>query len=111
MPKPTAQQCHALTTYYISKYTSVVGRAPSVNRNKARYGFEGLLMDYTSENARLLIDYYIDHYDEPKIDWFIYNYEKVDEAKTDRDHEEVAQAKRRAATEARLEEWRNRWKT
>lgn len=110
MAKPTAQQCHALTTYYVSKYTDTFGYAPVVNRNKARYGFEGLLMDFSPTESREIVDYYIDHYANPAIDWFIYNYEKVVVAKREREAEQEVQEKRRAATEKRLEEWRNRWK-
>lgn len=110
MAKPTAQQCHALTTYYIKQFTDVVGFAPVVNRNKARYGFEGLLMDYSPEDSRKIIDYYLAHYANPSVDWFIYNYEKVVVAMEEYIENEEAQQKRREATAKRLEEWRNRWK-
>lgn len=110
MAKPTPQQCHALTTYFITAYTEKVGRKPAVNRNKARWGFESLLMDYSPSDARELIDYYLEHYVDPTIDSFLYTYEKIDEAKQEHDKNEVIAAKRRAATQARLEEWRNRWK-
>ena len=110
MAKPTAQQCHALISYYINKYESVVGRRPVVNRNKVRYWLEAMLMDYTGEQARELIDHYIDHYDDPKIDWFAYNYEKVDEDKQEYEQNKVSTEKRRQETQRKLEEWRARWK-
>ena len=111
MAKPTAQQCHAMTTYFINKYTEVVGRSPSVNRNKARYGFEGLLMDYSRDEAHTLIDYYIEDYPDPRLDWFLYNYEKVIEDMKESEAEEQSRRKRREETQRRLEEWRNRWKS
>lgn len=109
MAKPTAQQCHALTTYYMTAYAEKVGRPASVNRNKSRWGFESILMDYTPTQARELIDYYLDHWETPTVEWFLFNYEKVDAAKQDHDKNELIAAKRRAATAKRLEEWRNRW--
>lgn len=109
MANPTAQQCHAMTTYYISAYREVVGKEPVVNRNKAKAGWSGLLMDYTPTQARELVDYYLDHYSEPRIDWFLYNYEKVDVAKQEYEEESIAAVKRRQETARRLEEWRNRW--
>lgn len=110
MAKATAQQCHALTTYYIDKYTDVVGKAPLVNRNKSKWGFEAMLIDYTPAQARELIDFYIDHYAAtPTIEWFLFNYEKVDQAKQERAEHEVVMAKRREETKRRAEEWRNRW--
>lgn len=111
MAKPTPQQCHALTTYFATAHTEVVGHKPSINRNKARWGFESVLMDYTPTEARQLIDYYLEHYQTPTIDWFMFNYEKVDEAMQEYEENKVIAAKRRAATEKRLEEWRNRWKS
>jgi hypothetical protein len=110
MAKATAQQCHALTTYYIDKYSEVVGKTPSVNRNKSKWGFEAMLIDYTPTQAREMIDHYIEHYaSAPTIEWFLFNYEKVDEAKKEFEERKVQQAKRMAETKARAEEWRNRW--
>lgn len=110
MAKPTAQACHAMTTYFTKKYKEVVGTSPSVNRNTARYGFEGLLMDYSPANARELVDYYIEHYSEPVLQWFLYNYEKVDAEKQEKEEKKLSEAKRRKETQARLQEWRERWK-
>lgn len=106
---PTAQQCHAMTTYFLNAYREVVGREPVVNRNKARAGWAGMLMDFTPTQAKELVDYYLDHFTNPKIDWFLYNYEKVQEAKNDHDENELRLAKRRKETQERLEQWRNRW--
>jgi hypothetical protein len=99
-----------MTTYFASQYAAKVGSSAPVNRNKARWGFEAMLMDYTSEQARTLVDYYLEHWDNPSIEWFLYNYEKVDVALQEHNERELASAKRRAVTQQRLEEWRNRWK-
>lgn len=109
MAKPTAQACHAMTTYYINKYTEVVGKAPSVNRNASRYLWEGLLMDYSPTDARTLVDYYIDKWEKPVLQWFLYNYEKVEEAMQDHALNEERQRARRKATQERLDQWRNRF--
>lgn len=109
MPKPTAQQCHALTTYFVSQYTNIVGRSPVVNRNKSRWGFESMLVDYSSQNVKDLIDYYLNHYDSPSIDWFLFNYDKIDLSMQEAAAQAVASAKRRKETEKRLKEWRERW--
>lgn len=109
MAKPTAQQCHALTTYFKTKYTETQGREPVISRNKARWWFEGVLMDYTATQAHELIDYYLEHWESPSLEWFGYNYDKVDEAYTDHHKNELAAKKRRQVTQARLEEWKKRW--
>lgn len=110
MAKPTAQQVHALISYYISSYEKVVGKKPVVNRNKVRYWLESMLMDYTGEQARELIDHYLNHWEDPTIDWFAFNYEKVDVAKQEYERNKVSAAVRRKETKQKLEEWRNRWK-
>jgi hypothetical protein len=110
MSKPTAQQCHAMTTYFASQYADKVGKPAPVNRNKARWGFEAMLMDYTPGQARTLVDFYLEHWQLPNIEWFLYNYEKVDLALQEHNDREAMSAKRRAVTQQRLEEWRNRWK-
>lgn len=110
MAGPSAQQCHALTTYYINKYEETFGRKPVVNRNTAKAGIYGLLMDYSQSEARELIDHYLKHWAEPTLQWFLYNYDKVVESKEDREKEEKARVERRKVTERRLEEWRARWK-
>lgn len=109
MAKPTAPQCHALTTYFKTKYNEAQGREPVVSRNKARWWFEAILMDYSASQARELIDYYIEHYQVPELEWFAYNYDKVDAAKTEHDKNELSAVKRRQETAVRLEEWRKRW--
>ena len=109
MAKPTAQQCHALTTYFMTAVENATGYKPAVNRNKARWGFDSVLMDYSPSQARELIDYYVKHYERPTIEWFLFNYEKVEVAKTEHDENEIIAAKRREATAQRLEDWRNRW--
>lgn len=109
MAKATAQQCHALTTYFINKIKEATDKTPKVNRNKARWGFEAVLMDYTPVEVHELIDYYVEHYDAPNIEWFLYNYEKVDSARQEFEENKILTAKRRADTKQRLEEWRNRW--
>ena len=110
MAKPTAQQCHALTTYFVNEYEAAYGHKPTVNRNKARWGFESILMDFSPVEARQLIDYYIKHYAKPSLEWFLFNYDKVVDAKNDHEKEETLRAARRRETEKRLEEWRQRWK-
>lgn len=108
MAKATAQQCHALTSYFIAACKDV-GAEVKVNRNKARWGFEAVLMDYTPAQAHELIDFYVREYAEkPSIDWFLYNYEKLDEAKTERDLRRLRVRRQMEESKKRAEEWRNK---
>lgn len=110
MAKPTAQQCHALITYFINTYEQETGRRAPVSRNKVRYWFESILMDNTPTKAKQLIDFYLAHYPDPSVEWFAFNYEKVALDKEEQETNESAAVKRRQETEQRLKEWRERWK-
>jgi hypothetical protein len=107
MAKPTAQQCHALITYYINEYEAVNKATPSVNRNKAKYAFEAVLYDYTVAEARALVEFYVRHYDRD-LDWFAYNYEKVVAAKDEWEQDQKLIRIRRDDTALALERWKKR---
>lgn len=110
MANPTAQQCHAMTTYFINGYKDLTASAPVVNRNKAKAGWSGMLMDFTPTQARELVDHYLAYYEKPRIDWFLYNYEKVAEDMKERNEAKEVRRLRRAETERRAKEWEERWK-
>lgn len=108
--KPTAQQCHAMTTYYATSYKEKFGRTPVVNRNKARWGFEAILTDMTAPEAQTLIDWWLS--DESAkaqdLDWFFYNYDKLIVL---RQEEALNRARRKelmAESAKRVAEWRAR---
>jgi len=101
-----------MTTYYIGRYADEVGSQPNVNRNKARYLFEAILMDHNRDETKALIDYYVKHY-EPDLDWFQWNYDKVLEAKAEYEKNQDIIVQRRQETARRVEEWKRRkaeWK-
>ena len=108
MAKPTAQQCHALTTYFVGKVKEDSGKAPVVNRNKARWGFESVLMDFSPSDARELIDFYVAHWERPSIEWFLFNYDKVCVAREEHEEDARRRAERRRITQERVERWRQR---
>lgn len=106
----SAQQCHALITYFIKAYTQTKGVAPVLNRNKSRWGFDSILMDYTSDEVRQMIDFYLKYYTaRGDVEWFLFNYEKVDEDMKDHEQKKLAKQEALRETARRAEEWRNRW--
>lgn len=108
MAKPTAQQCHALITYFVQAYNEVVGQTPVINRNTARWGFESILMDYTPAQAKELIDFYLAHDNEPRLQRFLSTYDKVVEEMQQYEKDKQSAAKRRKETEERLRLWREK---
>lgn len=108
MAKPTAQQCHAMTTHFMNVYSNKFARQAVVNRNKARWGFESILMDYSTKETKELIDYYIDTFENPRLEWFLFNYDKVVTHKNEKMEEARLSRIRREETAKRMERWRNR---
>lgn len=105
----TDQQCHAMTTYFVNACREATGKTPVVNRNTAKPGWKGMLIDFSVPEARDIVDYYVSHYEDPRLVWFLYNYDKVVTEKREADENRAAQQKRRHETQERLEEWRKRW--
>lgn len=106
----TPKQAHALVTYFGTKYKGKYGSEPKLNRYSARWGFDSILMDMSTDDAKALIDYYFETISPSghSLDWFFYNYEKLAEAKEKRDEDAAALAVAREQTKRRVEEWRKR---
>lgn len=109
---PTAKDAHALVTYYEGIYKKAHGDKPVVNRYKARWGFDALLMDMPAKDAKALLDYYVDSglAKQHNLEWFFYNYDAVMENR-DKILDDVEKTKNlRAESRRRVEEWRARGK-
>lgn len=114
MAKPTAQQCHTMTSYYVTKYKEKYDRAPTgVNRNTARWNWEGILTDMNLDAAKKLVDFYFETNNERKhpLDWFFYNYEKLEESQEALKAEKQRRAKVMEESAKRAAEWRARGNT
>lgn len=110
MTKPTAQACHAMTTYYVNTYNEYFDRAPRVNRNKARWGWDGILQDMSATEAKSLVDFWLSDKSAANqdLEWFFYNYDKLMEL---RDEQARQYARRKALMEEsrkRAAEWKER---
>lgn len=110
MAKPTAQQCHAMTTYFIQQFKEKYGRQPTgVNRNTARWNWEGILTDHSVVEAKKLVDFYFqtNNASHP-LDWFFYNYEKLEVSMENLAVDIDRRAKMRKESAERAAEWRAR---
>lgn len=113
MAKPTAQQCHAMTTYYVSKFKEKYGREPVINRHSARWGFESVLMGMPPAEAKKLLDFYFTTTSTKQhaLDFFFYNYEKLIESLSALEQDKLRRKKMREESEKRAAEWRARGNT
>lgn len=109
---PTAKDAHALISYYESVYKKAHGEKPQVNRYKARWGFDALLMDMPAKEAKELLDYYVESglAIQRGLEWFFYHYDELLETKN-KISDDVAKTKDlRSESRKRVEEWRARGK-
>lgn len=105
----TATQCHSMTSYYVKLYRAKYAKEPKINRNIAKQGFAGMLMDLSIDRAKELIDYYFnldqagtkDH----SLNWFLYNYDKVAESLQDSKRRESVRIKLMQESRDRAREW------
>lgn len=113
MAKPTAQQCHAMTTYYVKLYKQKYGVDPQFNRHTARWGFESVLTDMPKDKAKKLLEFYFDtgSGNRHDLDWFFYNYDKLERSVSEVDKDRAHREKLRAESEERARRWRERGNT
>lgn len=106
----TPKEAHALVSYFGKQYKERYGIQPKLNRYTARWGFDPILMDMSSEDIKGLIDYYFETVSTNghALNWFFSNYEKLADAREKRDQDEASLRRIREETRKRTEEWRKR---
>jgi len=106
-----AQECHALISYFCKKFKEKYGMEPVVNRHSSRWGFDSILQGMSPSEARQLIDYYFTttQMKRHNLDWFFYNYDKLQEGRVESDKDKERREKMRRESEQRAKEWRERF--
>lgn len=104
------KQAHILSTYFGNQYKGKYGYEHKFNRNKARWSWDNILLDFSPDETKALIDYYFTTVSSNghTLDWFFYNYDKLAEAKEKTDADIKRLAAIREATKQRTEEWRKK---
>jgi hypothetical protein len=97
-------------THFVKCYKEEFDSEPVINRNKARASIQAILMDYSLQEVKDMLEYYVSHWIDPTLQWFCYNYEQVLIAQDEAEQRKAITQVRRDETKQRLEEWRNRWK-
>src|SRR6478735_6121770 len=103
-----AKDCHEMTSYYMKGYKEKYGSAPNVNRNTARWGFDSVLHDMSKQHVKMLLDYYFEVPSDRRhdLDWFFYNYEKLNRSKLEQEEAKAARTKLMEESRIRAEAWR-----
>lgn len=102
------QDCHVLITYFAKVYREKYGNSPVINRYRARYGFESVLMDMPMDEAKSLIDFYFVTVSTNRhsLDWFFNNYDKIINNRNEFEVEQERRKQQRLETQERVARWK-----
>jgi hypothetical protein len=106
----TPKEAHVLTSHFKKLWKEKYGTNPVINSHAVRWAFDNMLRDMGPVEAKALIDYYFETIstNQHSLDWFLYNYDKLQVAKTERDKDAASLARIRQESKRRAEEWRKR---
>jgi hypothetical protein len=80
MSKEDAKQAYALVSLYIALYKTKYNKQPLVNRYREKWAMQDVIDTVGFERAKELLEYYfrcnrINH----PLNWFLYNFDKLDD--------------------------------
>lgn len=108
----TVKDCHTLSSYYEKAFEKKYGYKPTVNRNTARWGWDGMLSGGLSmDEVKSLVDFYLDtgSTDKHSLQWLFRSYDQLivtrQQVQDDREHRE----KLRHESQLRAQRWRERF--
>ena len=99
------KQPHALLTHYISLYKDRYGRDPVLNRYREKWGMQDVIDTVGYQRAKDLVEYYftLNKYNHP-LQWFFYNFDKLDKLWKDIEDDKVHRDMLRSKTKEMVEE-------
>ena len=99
------KQPHALLTHYISLYKDRYGRDPILNRYREKWGMQDVIDTVGYQRAKDLVEYYftLNKYNHP-LQWFFYNFDKLDKLWKDIEDDKVHRDMLRLKTKEMVEE-------
>lgn len=98
-----------LLELYVKLHQEKYGRVQSINRHKEKYRMKDVVESVGLGRAMEIMDYYFrTSRNSHPIDWFVYNFDKLDMVMKERVADEKKKAAMRAETAARVAEWERR---
>jgi len=100
------QQAYALISLYVKCYEQKYGVKPGLNRYKEKWAFQDVVDDLGYERARETVEFYfttgrVGH----PLNYFLYNYEKLDELEKELKEDEANRLALREQTRLKVQEW------
>ena len=108
MTKDEAKLAYGLVSLYCSLYKKHYNKPPVVNKYREKWAMNDVIDSVGYERARILLEYYfkIKRSSHP-IDWFFYNFEKLDIALQEKETDKTRRELIRARTKLMVEETDN----
>jgi hypothetical protein len=80
MSKEDAKQAYSLVSLYISLYRERYSKAPIVNRYREKWAMQDVIDTVGFERSKTLLEYYFKcNKSGHPLNWFLYNFDKLDE--------------------------------
>jgi hypothetical protein len=104
--KESNKEPHALITLYVSLFEERYGKKPTLNRFKEKWAMQDLIDSVGYSRAQDLIEYYftLSKYGHP-LNWFFYNFDKLDrlwkDIEDDKAHRDMLRSKTKTMVEER----------
>jgi hypothetical protein len=109
-PKNADKYPHALISFFCACYKTRYNKNPVLNRYRQKWAMVDVIDDIGYDRARKLIEYYF-KLDKPNhsIDWFAFNFEKLDLALRQQEEDKTRRELIRAKTKSMVEERDNEY--
>ena len=97
---------NALLSYYLKLYKEKYDKQPTINRYKEKYAMADVVDSVGYERGKALLDYYF-RLMKPghPLQFFLYNFDRMDEVVRELDKDKVARTKLLRDTAARVKEF------
>jgi hypothetical protein len=105
MTRDEAKLAYALVSLYSSLYKGKYGRVPVVNKHREKWAMNDVIDSVGYDRAKVLLEYYFTtNKNKHPIDWFFYNFEKLDAALNEREKDKVRRLTLMSRTKLMVEE-------
>lgn len=105
MAKADSKQPYALLSLYEKLYTEKYNKASRLNKFKEKWAMQDVIESVGYDRARELLEYYfrVTKQGHP-IQWFFYNFDRLDDMLLQSQEDELRRKKMREATKKMVEE-------
>jgi len=105
MAKEDGKQPYALLSLYESLYSDKYSKKPRINKYKEKWAMADVISSIGYERARDLLQYYfkVTKQGHP-LQWFFYNFDRLDDMLTQSEEDQLKRKKMREATRKMVEE-------